>query len=943
MIRFGRLPLRLKLILIISVTSGIAVFGAFGAFLTYDLSQFRQKLLSDMEAQGEILAKNLEASLSFGDAKSAEETLKSLTSKREIEQAVVFDAKGKPLASFDRPDSGDSLPAITTPRATESSFVGKFMATSRLIASNGDKVGSLVILSNMKEWDDRKQTYTLGIFIVSLLAVFAAAGVGGYLQRSISRPIFNLCKMMGEVANNQDYSLRLVHDSEDEIGGLVNGFNAMLEEVASRDAELNQANSMLDLRVRQRTQELEAEVSERKSAEAREKSRAEIMALMASGEPLGTILSAIVDSVEREHSASGCSILLVDPTGQRLKTGAAHTLPDFYNEAVDGLPIALNSGICGHAAFTRQRVICHDVQQDSQLEPFWDLLERAGFRACWSEPILDDSGRVLGTFAMYHDEPYSPTEADVNLVDTAAKLAAIAIQRKQAENALRQQQEQLAEFFESAPLGLIRVDSEGTILEANRAQLETYGYEKEAYVGSNIADYAVDPEAIAEALAKLVSGESLSDFEAKFRTGTGTVRIVEINANALWEEGAFIHARFFTKDVTLLKEAEIAQAAKEQAERANQAKSEFLSRMSHELRTPMNAILGFGQLLEMDQLSESQRECVDHILKGGRHLLSLINEVLNISRIEAGTLSISLESVSLSESVAEAVDMVRPLAANRGMEITVIGEPMGIRADRQRLQQVLINLLSNAVKYGRENGDIVVSMESQGGQGVVAIQDDGPGIPADMVDRVFIPFDRLGAEQSSVEGTGLGLPHARSLAEAMQGRLYLDTDYAGQGARFVVELPLDTGEAALAANFESYEVPAIPSVYGAPKTVLLIEDNGANVALVEQIVTSRPNVRLLVAMQGGLGVEFARTHKPDLILLDVNLPDMQGYEVAAKIRDHDSGAKVPIIVISADATDATARKFDNHSIVDFMTKPLNVRKFMNLVDQVLFEDERLSA
>ena len=376
--------------------------------------------------------------------------------------------------------------------------------------------------------------------------------------------------------------------------------------------------------------------------------------------------------------------------------------------------------------------------------------------------------------------------------------------------------------------------------------------------------------------------------------------------------------------------------AEEEAAAASRAKSEFLSRMSHELRTPLNGILGFAQLLELDAHSPEQREGLEHILKGGRHLLALINEVLDIARIEAGKLSISLEPVPAGDVINSALDLVRPLAAARGIRLpAAIACDRHVMAVRQRLQQVLLNLLSNAVKYNRKGGAASVSWEAAPhGRFRLTVADTGPGIAPDRIHRLFTPFDRLDAqEEGGVEGTGLGLALSKGLVELMGGSLRAESTL-GQGSRFIVELPraesptreLERARATIALETDT------PGVHG---TVLYIEDNLSNLRLVERIVTRRPGVTLLSAMQGSRGLELAQAHRPDLIVLDLHLPDMPGQEVLAHLRADSDTREIPVVILSADATPSQVSRVLQQGAHAYLTKPLVVTQFLTLLDELL--------
>ncbi|PYM21276.1 MAG: hypothetical protein DMD81_00010 [Candidatus Rokuibacteriota bacterium] len=378
--------------------------------------------------------------------------------------------------------------------------------------------------------------------------------------------------------------------------------------------------------------------------------------------------------------------------------------------------------------------------------------------------------------------------------------------------------------------------------------------------------------------------------------------------------------------------------AEEGAAAANRAKSEFLSRMSHELRTPLNSILGFAQLLEMDVKSPDEEESVTQILKGGRHLLALIDEILDIARIEAGKLSISLEPVSVCEVVQSALDLVRPHARERAVQLTsTVNDDGHVHADRQRLQQVLLNLLSNAIKYNREHGTVTVtSAPAPPERFCLTVSDTGPGIAPAMMDRVFTPFDRLGAEQGGVEGTGLGLALSKRLMEAMGGDLRV-TSTPGEGATFTIELPR-------VEDLPTRELPAGEVVHENGKvphgTLLYIEDNISNLRLLEHVINRKPGITLLSAMQGRQGVEFARHHRPDLILLDLHLPDISGQEVLERLRDDPRTEKIPVVILSADATPGQITRLLARGAARYLTKPLDVKELLTVLDEQLHERQR---
>ncbi len=374
--------------------------------------------------------------------------------------------------------------------------------------------------------------------------------------------------------------------------------------------------------------------------------------------------------------------------------------------------------------------------------------------------------------------------------------------------------------------------------------------------------------------------------------------------------------------------------AQQHADAANKAKSEFLSRMSHELRTPLNVILGFGQLLEMDADDEPRREYIDHILVAGNHLLGLVNEALDLTRAESGRLEISLEPVQLRAVIDEAVQMIAPLAAQRQIRVMTSDTGAGgwAKADAQRLRQVFLNLLSNAIKYSPEDSDVIVTARPAGqGRIRAEVVDAGPGIPADKIGRLFSPFDRLGAEATPIEGTGLGLTIAKAFLEAMGGAIGVKTS-PGKGSTFWLELD----EAIAAASPRTVTEPTSsgsPAVSSGLR-VLYVEDNLANLALVRKVCERRPFVELLTGMRGAHGLELARQQRPDLILLDLHLPDMPGAEVLRQLKSDASLAEIPVVIVSADAIPAQVQRLLDAGAQSYMTKPIRVNELVALLDDV---------
>jgi signal transduction histidine kinase/DNA-binding response OmpR family regulator len=374
--------------------------------------------------------------------------------------------------------------------------------------------------------------------------------------------------------------------------------------------------------------------------------------------------------------------------------------------------------------------------------------------------------------------------------------------------------------------------------------------------------------------------------------------------------------------------------ARDQAIQASQAKNAFLSSTSHELRTPLNSILGFTQLLEMSDLSDEDRDSAQRILAAGRHLLTLINELIDTARIESGDISLSLEPVAIYPLVEEAAQLMSPLAAERAIQISSGCTHPGLaaRADRQRLSQVLVNLISNAVKYNRRGGAITITChDREEGQVTVSVADTGAGLTAADLERIFQPFERLGAAQTSIEGTGIGLPLARSLTEAMRGNLTA-TSTPGQGSTFTITLPRTNDAADVPPPVTAPAARPRPAGTSGALHVLYIEDNPANVEVVSRFLAHRAHTTLYTAVTGPDGIAYALAHTPDVILLDLHIPGMHGEQVLNELRAQPATAATPIIVLSAEASPGTVRRLLANGAAAYLTKPLNLTELGELLD-----------
>jgi PAS domain S-box-containing protein len=487
---------------------------------------------------------------------------------------------------------------------------------------------------------------------------------------------------------------------------------------------------------------------------------------------------------------------------------------------------------------------------------------------------------------------------------------------------------------------IITIDEHFLVLDVSPGTDRIYGVSNVERRGKNSLNivWPEDRDCVATELRRLFRGEdgALTNYRFRAQHVDGRMLTLETRGRLIRDEaGRDARAVLVSRDVTEAVAGEaVLKESKEAAERANAAKSDFMSRMSHELRTPLNSVLGFAQILEMELTSPDELEMVGFIHNSGKYLLELINEVLDISRIEAGHISVLIEPIVLQDLERECIELVKPQANELG--ITIFSQSdydFQVLGDQQRLKQVLLNLLSNAIKYNRPNGSVTISCAPKPRSRVrLSVCDTGPGISPDLIDRLFTPFDRLDADGSGIEGTGLGLALSKGLIDAIGGTMGVESN-VGSGSTFWIELPnVKSPKASVARTTQSLELKA---TYAAASTVLYIEDDVANVQLVERLLLQRPNINLITSLLGGRGVDLAQRHRPDLILLDVHLTDLHGFEVLERLQGDSRTVDIPVVVLSADATTWQRRRFRNAGVYDYLSKPLDLQQLLDVIDQYL--------
>ena len=630
----------------------------------------------------------------------------------------------------------------------------------------------------------------------------------------------------------------------------------------------------------------------------------------------------------------GDAVITTDEGGRvTLLNPLAEILTGWTNAEADGRPV--------EEVF---RIIDQDTRQPSPV-PVMDTLAKGTQHGLASHTILVARGGGESTVA----DSCAPIRGRDGMIVGAVLVFRDVTNEDAARQALRDQQFYTRSLIESSIDALMTTDPAGIISDVNK-QMETLtGCTRDELIGSPFKIYFTDPARAEAGISQVLREGRVSNYELTARSRNGVQTAVSYNATTFHNrnrvlQGVVAAARDVTErkvlDRVLQEKNHELEGARSVAERANLAKSNFLSSMSHELRTPLNAILGFAQLMASGTPppSATQMRSVDQILKAGWYLLELINEILDLALIESGKLTMSREPVSLADVMLECRAMIEPQARERGIDMVFpqFDATYFVHADRTRIKQVLINLTINAIKYNRPQGKVTVEHSLSPPNAIrISVRDTGAGLAPEQLAQLFQPFNRLGRETSTEEGTGMGLVVSKRLVELMGGTIGVDS-VVGEGSVFWIEVDLTAAPPVPLPIAEAAAVPGPALPQGAPvRTLLYVEDNPANLELVEQLIERRADLRLLSAADGILGVALARARLPNVILMDINLPGISGHEALAILRLDPATAHIPVIALSANAMPRDIEKGLEAGFFSYLTKPIKVGEFMAALDIAL--------
>nr|WP_316644140.1 ATP-binding protein [uncultured Roseateles sp.] len=658
------------------------------------------------------------------------------------------------------------------------------------------------------------------------------------------------------------------------------------------------------------------------------------------------LLTEICGICVRTGHAGCCAIGMID-NGHLVRTAHAGPQDGF----LAGLPQRwdLNSdearrSVTGTAWASGRYAVCQDFLEDLSTLHWHERALKSGLRSMAAFPIRRN-GQVFGMLALYAGEPNFFDAPLLDLLNEMVGDLSYALDdidreraRQTALDRAERDREQFRLLFHIAPVATLIISMQSRkVLDINSLGARRYGLSREQLIGHSLQELGVGllPHYRRALYERLEADGRVSNMEVQLQGKSGPLLWVLLSAELITYQGETCMLAM-SLDVTGLRQAEKAREEQQAAVAANRAKTAFLSRMSHELRTPLNAVLGFSKLLmaESDgRLDPRQLNQLGHVQSAGWHLLALVNDVLDVARIEAGSLQLHARPLTLLPLLQEALDMTEALARQQGITLLLPpDEALTVRADPIRLRQALINVLSNAIKYNRPGGRVDVSCEAQQGWVQIEIADTGLGMSAEQLAHLYEPFNRLGREASEVEGSGVGLTLTRQLMQLMQGDIEVDSQ-PGQGTRVRLRLPGGSDAAAT----EPGALDALPDLPATPVTgrVLYVEDNPVNMLLVEQMLARLPGVELLQARTGAEGLALAAGLKPELLLLDLDLPDISGLEVLRQLRANPATAGLKVVALSAGAMAEEVQTALQAGAHDYWTKPLDLEPFLAGVSRLL--------
>jgi PAS domain S-box-containing protein len=916
--------------------------GLFVADFTFSYYGLKQQAIEKTREQIKFFSPVLVKITVLNDMDDIAEISSRLRLLEHIKTIYLYDLNGKIIFRYLREttDSKNNPPILSiTPELNNG-----FLKLTEAVYYQDRQYARVFFHVSLKQMS--KELNNLIIVFVLIIAIlsFMLFLLYRFINNSITEPITRLAASLDNISTKQDYSQRIKIDREDEIGSLYYGCNNLLQQIEQSHHDLlnSSGEGICGLDKNGRIIFVNPSACEILAYKSEELINKPLQELIQHSYPDGTAYprdkSFIFAAFTRGEVHKSNEDIFWQKDGSYIPVEYS-SMPVKKNDKLIGAVISFRDiserNMLQQKLKQQQQLIdvLHDSTTSFMMQGNFDKIKKVMLNTLL-KLTESDYGFTGEIFYDDHNQPYLKTHVITNI---AWDIESHALYKEYEQKGFEFRN--LNSLFGHVMTSKEPVISNDPALDPRAGGLPEGHPPLDRFLGVPIF-YGTDLVGMF-GIANRANGynEKMLDFLRPFQTTYGVM---------------IQFKRMMERDQSNREEL---LAAKLDAENANRAKSQFLSTMSHELRTPLNAILGFSQLLKIDKdqlLTDSQMESVDEITHAGKHLLELINEVLDLAKIEAGRIDLSIDTVWLGEVLSEALQLINPLVLKSGIEVSLkkngnIIKPeglflqhMAIRADRTRLKQALLNLLSNAVKYNSDNGKIIISCQQTNNSQIrISITDTGSGLSPEQQSQLFGAFVRLAPDQEGIEGTGIGLLITKNIVELMGGNIGVSSE-SGKGSTFWIEFPDDTEQSTNKKTADEIisveqlitkQQPIIENESG--DTVLYIEDNPANLRLVSKLLSRKSNLHLWSAHEPMLGLELAMEHKPDLILLDINLPGMDGFEVLKQLRQSEQNARTPVIAISANTMPADIKKGLEAGFDDYISKPIDVKGFIQAINKFL--------
>ncbi len=927
--RLRDISIRSKLILVILSTSGLALAIGSAAVISYDIAAYKRSMVKELAAQAGIIAANSSAALAFDDYQSARDTLAALENETRVHEAYLLSPDGKVFAAFQRAGRTGAGP-VPDLGARDHAFIGDHLVVKRPIVLDGELLGYVVISAGLDELHQRIHSYVRTVAVVSLSALLLVALLAAWMQRLVSGPVLKLAETAQQVAREKRYDIRAEKLGDDEVGMLVDRFNAMLAEIEDRDARLARHRDELEEQVQIRTAEL------RRATERLQESEARLRAIVegTSSTTGAEFFDALTRTLSRTLGMRWVMVAEVLDEGRRARAKALWN----GSEIVRGLVYDVPGTPC---ARTLEEGLC--VYEDGLMDAFPEdpMAQEWGVRSYAGHVLTDSNGRRIGLLVAFHDGPLPLAARDMSLLRVFASRASVELERLAVEEELFKSEARTRAILESAADGIITTSAAGTIETFNQAAEQLFGVTASEAVGRPIAEFlrwpakdsaAGETEPGAVDLRELLGGRH----ELEGVRADGSVFPMNIAVSEMLAGGHRAYTAI-VRDITRERELD-------------QMKSDFISTVSHEIRTPLAAIISSAKILLKNGENKPHvtPKFAGIIVEEGRRLTRLINDLLDLSKLDAGKIDWTVREADAAALIEHVASVVRGQAAERGIALNVEVEPdlPPVFIDSDRIVQVLTNLVGNALKFTEAGGRIDIRAARHGdGKVIVQVADTGIGIAPEDQEKIFERFKQIGNVLTDrPQGTGLGLPICKEIVQYHGGKIWVESEL-GKGSTFSFTIPAAHGTTATDAANGSGEakVPAAVQAQSeqqakqGPK-ILVVDDDAATRQVIRYLLEDE-GFRVLEASCGEDALEMARVEDPALITLDVMMPGVSGWDVLRALREDAALAKIPVLLVSVLA----GRQHSEHALKlganAVLSKPIDETELLLTVRRLLGDGE----